>query len=169
MSAPPGLGHHPHPGGARRPPPRPWPHPTQRSGPPAAPLSTPPRAIGWCPAGPTDQATLKRVLTATVRGAGTAPASVLSTGSLAPRKAELGRPRPILIPRGGPRPWRSYQLNAGNRCADRPFRRSRSTVAAKVIRSIGALVCVPIAHSDGCRGDLSFPRPESRILTAYSA
>src|SRR5829696_7815450 len=45
----------------------------------------------WCPAGPTDQATLKRVLTATVRGAGTAPASVLSTGSLAPRKAELGR------------------------------------------------------------------------------
>jgi hypothetical protein len=43
------------------------------------------------PAGPTDQATLKDVLTATVRGAGTAPASVLSTGSLAPRRAELGR------------------------------------------------------------------------------
>src|SRR5215216_2775961 len=48
-------------------------------------------ACGWCPAGPTDQATLKRVLTATVRGAGKAPASVFSTGSLAPRKAELGR------------------------------------------------------------------------------
>ena len=64
-------------------------------------------ACGWCPAGPTDQATLKRVLTATVRGAGKAPASVLSTGSLAPRKAELGRARPILIPRGGPRPWGS--------------------------------------------------------------
>src|SRR5829696_4245063 len=30
-------------------------------------------ACGWCPAGPTDQATLKRVLTATVRGAGKAP------------------------------------------------------------------------------------------------
>jgi hypothetical protein len=50
-----------------------------------------PSAVGWCPAGPTDQATLKDVLTATVRGAGTAPASVLSTGSLAPRRAELGR------------------------------------------------------------------------------
>src|SRR5215218_3506710 len=48
-------------------------------------------ACGWCPAGPTDQATLKRVLTATVRGAGKAPASVFSTSSLAPRKAELGR------------------------------------------------------------------------------
>jgi hypothetical protein len=44
------------------------------------------------------------VLTATVRGAGKAPASVLSTGSLAPRKAELGRAPPILIPRGGPQP-----------------------------------------------------------------
>src|SRR5215211_3101817 len=50
-----------------------------------------PSAVGWRPAGPTDQATLKRVLTATVRGAGKAPASVLSTDSLAPRKAELGR------------------------------------------------------------------------------
>jgi hypothetical protein len=35
-----------------------------------------------------------------------------------------------------------YQLNAGNRCADRPFSRSRSTVAAKGRRSIRALVCV---------------------------
>src|SRR5215211_3073464 len=43
------------------------------------------------PAGPTDQATLKDVLAATVRGAGQVPASVLSTGSRAPRKAELGR------------------------------------------------------------------------------
>src|SRR4029453_8500810 len=60
--------------------------------------------LGRHPAGPTHQATLKDVLTATVRGAGTAPASVLSAGSLAPRRAELGRARPILIPRGGPRP-----------------------------------------------------------------
>jgi hypothetical protein len=35
-----------------------------------------------------------------------------------------------------------YQLNAGNRCADHPFRRSRSTVRAKGMRSIGAQVCV---------------------------
>src|SRR5215217_8815454 len=69
-------------------------------------------ACGWCPAGPTEETTLKRVLTATVRGAGKAPASVLSTGSLAPRKADLGRADPILIPRGGPRPWRSYQRSA---------------------------------------------------------
>jgi hypothetical protein len=43
------------------------------------------------PAGPTEETTLKGVLAATVRGAGKAPASVLSTGSLAPRRAELGR------------------------------------------------------------------------------
>ena len=39
----------------------------------------------------------------------------------------------------GPHP---YQLNAGNRCADGRFRRSRSTVGAKVMRSIGIQVCV---------------------------
>jgi hypothetical protein len=35
-----------------------------------------------------------------------------------------------------------YQLNAGNRCADRRFPRSRLTVGAKVMRSIRAQVCV---------------------------
>jgi hypothetical protein len=39
----------------------------------------------------------------------------------------------------GPHP---YQLNAGNRCADARFPRSRPTVGAKVMRSIGAMVCV---------------------------
>jgi hypothetical protein len=34
-----------------------------------------------------------------------------------------------------------YQLNAGNRCADRPFPRSCSTVRAEGMRSIGLLVC----------------------------
>jgi hypothetical protein len=76
---------------AHRPRPRPWPHPGRRSVPPAAPPSTPPHGLWGRPAGPTDQATLKDVLTATVRGPGKAPASVVSTGSVAPRKAELGR------------------------------------------------------------------------------
>jgi hypothetical protein len=49
---------------------------------------------------------------------------------------------PILIHRGGHRPWGSYQLNAGNRCADRRFRSSRPTVGARVMRSIGAMVRV---------------------------
>ena len=40
----------------------------------------------------------------------------------------------------GPHP---YQLNAGNRCAHRPFPRSRATVRAKGMRSISPLVCVP--------------------------
>ena len=35
-----------------------------------------------------------------------------------------------------------YQLNAGNRCAAGRSRRSRSTVGARVMRSIRALVCV---------------------------
>jgi hypothetical protein len=35
----------------------------------------------------------------------------------------------------GPHP---YQLTAGNRCADRRFRRSRPTVRTKVMWSIGA-------------------------------
>src|SRR4029453_3492981 len=78
-----------------------------------------PMARGGCPAGPTEETTLKRVLTATVRGAGKAPASVLSPGSHAPRKAELGRATPILIPRGGHRPWGSYQVSRAQRCAER--------------------------------------------------
>jgi hypothetical protein len=40
------------------------------------------------------------------------------------------------------RPHR-YQLNAGNRCADRPFPRSPPTVRAQGKRSIGALVWFP--------------------------
>jgi hypothetical protein len=64
--------------------------------------------------------------------------------SHAPRKAELGRAHPILIPRGGHKQCGSYQLNAGNRCADRPFPRSRPTVGIKGMRSIGPLVCVLI-------------------------
>jgi len=39
----------------------------------------------------------------------------------------------------GPLP---YQQNAGNRCADGPFRRSRATVGAKVKWSIGVQLCV---------------------------
>jgi hypothetical protein len=35
-----------------------------------------------------------------------------------------------------------YQLHDGNRCADRPFPRSRPTVSAKGMRSIGVLACV---------------------------
>jgi len=39
-----------------------------------------------------------------------------------------------------------YQLNAGNRCADRPFPRSRPTVRAEGMRSIRPLVCVHPFH-----------------------
>ena len=35
-----------------------------------------------------------------------------------------------------------YQLNAGNRCANPPFGRSRPTVGVKGMRSISPLVCV---------------------------
>jgi hypothetical protein len=59
----------------------------------------------------------------------------VATGSAAPRRAELGRADPILIPRGGPRPWGSYQQNAGNRCANGRIRRSRSTIVAEVMCS----------------------------------
>jgi hypothetical protein len=43
----------------------------------------------------------------------------------------------------GPHP---YQLNAGNRCANRRSRRSRPTVDANVMRSIGVQVCVLPSH-----------------------
>jgi hypothetical protein len=42
---------------------------------------------------------------------------VVSTGSVAPRKAELGRADPISHPSWRPRPCGSYQLTAGNRGA----------------------------------------------------
>ncbi|MDF2744563.1 MAG: hypothetical protein K0S88_5941, partial [Actinomycetia bacterium] len=56
------------------------------------------------------------------------------TGSAAPR-AELGRARPILIPRGGPRPWGSYQQSRAKRCADQRFPRSPTSVSGEVMRS----------------------------------
>jgi hypothetical protein len=76
-------------------------------------------------------------------------ARISTINGLCRTKESRARPgRPILIPRGGPRPWGSYQLNAGNRCADGRFRRSRATVGAKVMRSIGAQVCVLLWRSD---------------------
>jgi hypothetical protein len=50
-----------------------------------------------------------------------------------------------------------YQLNAGNRCADRPFPRSAPTVGPKSMRSNGPLVCV---HSSWpCQTLASGPHP----------
>jgi hypothetical protein len=42
----------------------------------------------------------------------------------------------------GPHP---YQLNAGNRCANRRFPRSRATVGAQGMRSISTMVCVHLS------------------------
>ena len=42
---------------------------------------------------------------------------------------------PILIPRGGPRPWRSYQLSRAKRCAYQRFPRSSLSVRGEVMRS----------------------------------
>ena len=50
-------------------------------------------------------------------------------------RAELGRVGPILIPRGGPRPWGSYQQSRARRCAERRFPRSLPTVGGEVMRS----------------------------------
>src|SRR5512132_1374466 len=54
----------------------------------------------------------------------------VATGSAAPRLAELGRACPILIPRGGPRPWGSYQRWTAERCANAHLCRSRRSVSA---------------------------------------
>jgi hypothetical protein len=43
--------------------------------------------------------------------------------------------RPDSHPSWRPRPWGSYQQNAGNRCANRRFRRSRPTVRVEVMCS----------------------------------
>jgi hypothetical protein len=72
----------------------------------------------------------------------------VATGSAAPRRAELGRADPILIPRGGPRPWEAYQQNAGNRCAHRRLCRSSSTVAAEVMCSHRVQLCALVLHRD---------------------
>jgi hypothetical protein len=45
---------------------------------------------------------------------------------------------PILIHRGGHRPWGSYQQSTGNRCAAGRFRRSRSTVGVEVTKGYGS-------------------------------
>jgi hypothetical protein len=58
----------------------------------------------------------------------------------------------------GPHP---YQLNAGNRCADRPFPSSLATVGAKGMRSISPLVCV---HSSAFNMGLASVVHASRSL-----
>ena len=70
----------------------------------------------------------------------------------------------------GPHP---YQLDAGNRCADRPFPRSPPTVGAKGMRSNGPLVCVlsdlvRAVQASHCRSSRARVRPHcaSRSATA---
>src|SRR5512132_1633549 len=53
----------------------------------------------------------------------------VATGSAAPTRAELGRAHPILIPRGGPRPWGSYQRWTAERHANQHFRWSCDSVS----------------------------------------
>jgi hypothetical protein len=57
-----------------------------------------------------------------------------------------------------------YQLNAGNRCADRHSRRSPPTVRVKGMRSIGALVCV-LRQGDPI---LTMEPPGTAVRTAVS-
>src|SRR4029453_17814997 len=63
-----------------------------------------------------------------------------------------------------------YQQNAGNRCADRPFPRSRPTVEAKGMRSIGPLVCVltnastPASLAAAAPTLAPWPTPEPAVL-----
>ena len=73
----------------------------------------------WGLQGTTIESTGRVIPSALARGqrAGKAPASVLSTGSLTPRKAELGWATRFSSLVAAPRPCGSYQLNAGNRCA----------------------------------------------------
>jgi hypothetical protein len=70
----------------------------------------------------------------------------VATGSAAPR-AELGRARPILIPRGGPRPWGSYQQSRAHRYATQRFRRSGSTVEGEVMRCSRLVFSPPVSLS----------------------
>jgi len=87
---------------------------------------------------------LIRVLKATVKAQARLPAPGLSTASTTKDIRRQRATTPIFTqerapPQGG---TKAYQLNAGNRCAAGRSRRSRSTVGAKGVRSIRALVCV---------------------------
>ena len=83
---------------------------------------------------------LKRVLAANSSWCREGPRVSRINGLCRTKESRAWPGTPILIHRGGHRPWESYQLNAGNRCADRPFPRSPATVGAGVMRSIGPLV-----------------------------
>jgi hypothetical protein len=55
---------------------------------------------------------------------------------------------PILIPRGGHKPWRSYQQSRAYRYATLRFRRSPPSVKGEVMRSNRAVVCVQLSWLD---------------------
>ena len=55
-----------------------------------------------------------------------------------------------------------YQLNCGNRCAQRPFPRSSSTVEAEGIGSIGPLVCVLQWHPEAV--DFRYHSPTLHLI-----
>jgi hypothetical protein len=124
--------------------------------PPCAPTTngqSPPGAAG-------QKANLIRVLKATMKGPGAAPSTRLSNGLQRPRTSGVSGQPPPFSPRNGRHPQggtAADQQNAGNRCADRRFCRSRPTVGAIVMRSIGGSVCVhPVLRSTHARLLLAF-------------
>jgi hypothetical protein len=57
---------------------------------------------------------------------------------------------PILIPRGGHRPWGSYQQNARNRCANGRSPRSHRTVGVEVMCSHCVQLCALVTPENCC-------------------
>ena len=78
------------------------------------------------------------------------------------------RAHPILIPRGGPRPWRSYQQSRAQRCADRRFPRSPLSVRAKLCVLSDGLVQVVQATRTPCSEALVMS-PAARSRPSRSA
>src|SRR5215204_4503691 len=107
----------------------------QHPGLPCAPTTN-----GRSPAGAAGlKANLIRVLKATMKGPGAAPSTRLINGLQRPRTSGVSGQPPRFSPRNGRHPQggiAAYQLNAGNRCTDRPIPWSRPTVRAKGMRSI---------------------------------
>jgi hypothetical protein len=83
----------------------------------------------------------------------------VATGSVAPRRAELGRAHPILIPRGGPRPCGSYQVSRAKRCADRRFPGRWRASGAK-----GCVLSDLVPSGPGKPGDLRALSGDSRTV-----
>src|SRR5512132_2370906 len=162
------------PGGARRrhrareyrPRPHPCRHPVRRSVRRSPPPSTPPGRVGKAPGGADRSGDAERRARSNSSWCREGPRISLINGLCRTKESRAWPGHPILIPRGGPRPWEAYQRSTAKRCAIKRARRPRGSVSTVGMGQgsdkVGIRPRLSVDHGVAQRHATALAKPDAR-------